>query len=52
MAYATVVRAAGAAADQGRFAQAARLYHAAGKRAASARAAFFAFELSRDYAAA
>lgn len=52
MAYATLCRAAGRAADQGRFALAARLYHGAARRAPNARAAFFGFELARDYGAA
>lgn len=52
MSYPTLVRAAGKAADQGRLAQAARFFSAAGRKAPNARAAYFAFELSRDYALA
>jgi hypothetical protein len=52
MSYPTLVRAAGKAADQGRLALAARLFASAGAKAPTARAAFFAFELSRDYALA
>lgn len=51
MAYATILRAAQKAADQGRFGQAATLFHRAGQKAPNARAAFLAFELSYDYAA-
>lgn len=50
MAYRTIVRAAQRAADQGRFTQAARLFHQAGRKAPNARAAFLAFEMSYDYA--
>lgn len=52
MAYSTIIRAAGRAADGGRFIQAARLYEGAARRAPNARAAFFGFELARDYRAA
>ncbi len=52
MAYATLVRAAGRAADAGRFSLAARLYTGAAQRAPNARAAFFGFELARDFHAA
>jgi hypothetical protein len=52
MAYQTICRAAQAAVAQDRFLLAASLFRHAARKAPNARAAYFAFELARDYAAA